>query len=194
MRRPVFFFLILVVLLELIACRMSVRRASKMPAIKGEVVHAVVEIPAGTCRLRAFGQGERLLPLKELGERLPFLPFPGNFGFVPSTDAGGGAPLDVLVLSEAVPEGALQVVVPVGVLAVSRRGWSGHVIVAVPEEERLRSLPVGRFQEIGVNYQPAQLLLSQWLEDAFVGQELRVLGWRDETVAWELVRQAAKPR
>ena len=75
---------------------------------------AVIEIPAGTTTKIEFqgkveGFTARNGPEGAI-RRVRFLPYPGNYGFIPETcqsvELGGdGDPLDVLVISDSVPTG-----------------------------------------------------------------------------------------
>ncbi|HXN54212.1 MAG TPA: inorganic diphosphatase [Candidatus Acidoferrum sp.] len=61
-----------------------------------EVVRVIIETPKGSRNKYAFDQDERAFTLKRV---LPAgMAFPHDFGFVPSTLAEDGDPMDVLVL------------------------------------------------------------------------------------------------
>jgi len=63
-----------------------------------EVVRVVIETPKGSRNKYAFDQDEKAFTLKKV---LPAgMAFPYDFGFVPSTLAEDGDPLDVLVLMD----------------------------------------------------------------------------------------------
>ena len=63
-----------------------------------DLVTVVIETPKGSRNKYAFDPDERIFVLKKV---LPSgMEFPYDFGFVPSTIAGDGDPLDVLVLMD----------------------------------------------------------------------------------------------
>jgi len=70
-----------------------------------------VEIPAGTKQKWEFNDktGEIEKDYKDGKERIiQFLPYPGNYGFIPETLAGDGDPIDVIDLDEAKERGELK--------------------------------------------------------------------------------------
>lgn len=94
------------------------------------VLNAVIEISAGTNMKQAYDpRAGDIVPVMSDGKprRIEFLPYPGNYGFIPSTFmdpawGGDGHALDVLVLSEYVPVGTLMEVVPIAVLKLVEAG------------------------------------------------------------------------
>jgi inorganic pyrophosphatase len=65
---------------------------------KKNTVQVVVETPKGSRNKYAFDQGKRVFTLKKV---LPAgMAFPYDFGFIPSTKAEDGDPVDVLVLMD----------------------------------------------------------------------------------------------
>ena len=68
------------------------------PAGKDDAVRVVIETPKGSRNKYAFDEDERVFALKKV---LPTgMAFPYDFGFVPSTLAEDGDPVDVLVLMD----------------------------------------------------------------------------------------------
>ena len=102
-----------------------------------------VEIPAGTKHKWEFNHqtGELEKDYKNGKERIiQFLPYPGNYGFIPETLAGDGDPIDVIDLDEAKERGELKEVRIIGALnfedkqeedikfiGVSPTGTFGHI-------------------------------------------------------------------
>ena len=78
-----------------------------------------IEIPAGTKQKLEFNDetGEMEKDYKDGKERIiQFLPYPGNYGFIPETLAGDGDPIDVIDLDEAGERGDLKEVRIIGAL------------------------------------------------------------------------------
>ena len=68
------------------------------PADDGDLIQVVVETPKQSRNKYAFDQRDRVFQLKKV---LPAgMSFPYDFGFVPSTKAEDGDPVDVLVLMD----------------------------------------------------------------------------------------------
>ena len=103
-----------------------------------------IEIPAGTKQKWEFNDetGEMEKDYKDGKERIiQFLPYPGNYGFIPETLAGDGDPIDVIDLDEAEERGELKKVRIIGALnfedkkeedikfiGVSPSGTFGHIL------------------------------------------------------------------
>jgi len=78
-----------------------------------------IEIPAGTKQKWEFNDetGEVEKDYKDGKERIiQFLPYPGNYGFIPETLAGDGDPIDVIDLDESGVRGELKKVRIIGAL------------------------------------------------------------------------------
>jgi inorganic pyrophosphatase len=79
----------------------------------------VLETPKGSRNKFAFDERERIFELKkvELKKVLPAgMAFPCDFGFVPSTKADDGDPVDVLVLMDDAFPGCVLSCRPIGVI------------------------------------------------------------------------------
>ena len=102
-----------------------------------------IEIPAGTKQKWEFNDetGKMEKDYKDGKERIiQFLPYPGNYGFIPETLAGDGDPIDVIDLDESEERGQLKEVRIIGALdfedkkeedikfiGVSPNGTFGHI-------------------------------------------------------------------
>lgn len=80
-----------------------------------DIIQVVIETPKGSRNKYAFDPEQKVFGLKKV---LPVgMAFPYDFGFVPSTKAGDGDPLDVLVLmDEPAFPGCLLKCRPIGVI------------------------------------------------------------------------------
>ena len=112
-------------------------------SVEGDSLHFRIEIPAGTKQKWEFNfeTGEMEKDYKDGKERIiQFLPYPGNYGFIPETLAGDGDPIDVIDLDEAGERGDLKEVRLIGALnfedkkeedikfiGVSPSGTFGHI-------------------------------------------------------------------
>jgi len=112
------------------------------PRDSSGLVHVVIEIPAGTnAKWEVSKETGRLVWEQRDGRPrvVAFLPYPGNYGFVPRTllpkELGGdGDPLDVLVLGPAVPRGTVLAVRLLGVLAMQDGGETDGKLIAIPPD------------------------------------------------------------
>src|SRR5512140_3715812 len=90
---------------------------SELPCltVDGKTINVIIETPKGSRNKFAFDEKRKIFQLKKV---LPVgMAFPYDFGFVPSTLAEDGDPVDVLVLmDEPAFPGCLLSCRPVGVI------------------------------------------------------------------------------
>ena len=107
---------------------------------KNNILQAVVEIPAGTNKKIEYNTRSMLFEIDKkngVDRIIDFLPYPGNYGFIPSTysdpDKGGDADaLDVLVIAENMPTGTIVEILPIGVLKLIDNQELDYKIIAIP--------------------------------------------------------------
>ncbi|MGB3798624.1 MAG: inorganic diphosphatase [Lewinella sp.] len=168
-----------------------------LPSIDGEALNVVVEIPAGTNHKIEYHPGSGYVndTLEDGSTRVVnFLPYPGNYGFVPSTlmdkDRGGdGDALDVLVIGESVPTGTLLRVVPIGALMLRDRGEIDTKIIAVAAEPADRTLDVTTFLDFSLGNDAAKQIIETWFLNYKGPNITELLRWEDEAYAWREVRK-----
>lgn len=161
------------------------------------VLNAVIEISAGTNMKYAYDDllGD-IVPLMSEGkpQRSAFLPYPGNYGFIPSTymdpDRGGdGHALDVLVLSEYVPLRTLLEVIPIAVLDLQEAGVRDDKVIAMPVDPALRLFDVNELEDLRERYPRVLELIEEWFTHYDTAQDARALGWGDADAALATVEQ-----
>lgn len=101
---------------------MSEATLSKLPTFEGDskLLNIVIETPRGS---RTKMKYDEQLHVLRAEKPLPLgMVFPFAFGFLPSTKAGDGDPLDVLVLSEAeLPWGSIVLGDAIAVMECEQR-------------------------------------------------------------------------
>lgn len=154
-----------------------------------ELLRVVIETPKGSRNKFAFDPDEHIFELKKV---LPSgMTFPYDFGFVPSTKADDGDPVDVLVLMDepAFPGCALSCR-PIGVI----EGEQGN---GKRKERNDRILAVQKDAHSWADVKSIDDLGKQFcreLEEFFVnyhklsGQQYRVLGLKGPQHAQKLVK------
>ncbi len=160
-------------------------------------LHAVVEIPAGTNRKFEIDKttGAIRQDLRDGKPRtIDFLPYPVNYGFVPSTRMdkarkGDGDPLDVLLLSESLPSGTLIEVLPIGLLQLQDGGEWDNKVLAVPVDPLLRIIRATTWQEFQLNYSAIRHILELYFMYYDGLGVMIVMGWADEKAAIEEVKK-----
>lgn len=97
-------------------------------------VYAVIEIPQGSATKYELDAETGFL----IADRFQSMPmvYPANYGTLPSSLAGDGDPLDVLVYTrEAIVPGALIKVRPIGILKMRDAGDHDDKVIAVPADD-----------------------------------------------------------
>lgn len=158
-----------------------------------EHVFAVVETPRGsTCKLDFDPELGVFALAKPL---MAGLSYPYDWGFIPSTRADDGDPLDVLVIHDAQTyPGVVLRCRPVGVLEIEQKSKSkkerNDRVFAVPDRSPLeadlkdiRRLPARAHEELEKFF-----LATNALED----KELKFLGWRGPNQAVKTIKRLSK--
>lgn len=159
-------------------------------------LQAVVEIPAGTNQPITYDAKTR--EFNSLAGRLVrFLPYPGNFGFIPSTSitaaqGGDDRPVDILVLAESQPSGTVLAVMPLGLLLLERDGLLDPKVIATPAKPSQQLLAATDFATFNQEYPVVKNILTQWFQHANPGQKVRIIGWKNEQYAEEYIRKRMK--
>ena len=165
------------------------------PTVKkdDETIQVVIETPKGSRNKYAFDQDARIFALKKV---LPAgMTFPHDFGFVPSTKAEDGDPIDVLVLmDEPAFPGVLLKCRPIGVIE-GEEGKKGDMerndrIVAI-EESNHRWAHVKHIDELGKQF-------VKELEEFFVNyrelssKKYKVIDVRGPGEAWRRIKDCLR--
>jgi inorganic pyrophosphatase len=166
----------------------------KLPTWAGDQhVFAVVETPRGsTCKLD-FDPKLRVFTLAK--PLMAGLTYPYDWGFIPSTKAEDGDPLDVLVIHDAKTyPGVIMRCRPVGILEVEQKSKGkkerNDRIFAVPDRspletdlEDIRNLPSRAHEELEQFFRAT---------DALEEKELEFLHWRGPEHAIKAIRRLSK--
>ena len=161
-------------------------------------VRAIIETPAGARAKLAFDPESGLF---SFGKLLPVgLAMPLDFGFVPSTCAEDGDPLDIMVLSEAkLPTGCLITARLLGAIEVeqSGRGVDGkaerndRLIARLPDSRNWSH--VDRLEQLGDSFVAELNRFFEVYKEAR-GQSYRVLDVSGPSRAVELVTKLSLNR
>lgn len=154
-----------------------------------EVFHVVVEIPKGSANKYEYDTTLNVFRL----DRTLYSPmhYPGDYGFVPSTIAADGDPLDVLVLVESATfPGCVIEVRTVGVLAMVDQGVEDLKLLCVPTKDPR--------QETVRNYSDVHPHRLREIEHFFAiykeleGKKTETRGWLSADKGREIVRTASE--
>jgi inorganic pyrophosphatase len=156
-----------------------------------ELVHVVVESPRGSTSKFKY---EPELGVMTLARPLPLgLAYPHDWGFVPSTHAPDGDPLDAFIMWEGAGyPGVTMPCRPIGVLRVEqtnteskRRERNDRLAVLPSKAPRWEAV-----QSVFDLHERVRLELEQFFTAvaAFEGKEIAILGWAGRSEAMDLVR------
>jgi inorganic pyrophosphatase len=172
-----------------------VRDLTRLPSTfdpAAKTCRAIVETPEGSRSKYDYDPASGLFRLHSL---LPEgMAFPLDFGFIPSTLAGDGDALDVMVFTdEPSPVGALVDARIVGAIAAEQDGENGRVrndrIIAVARVSHLYQA-VRTLDDLGKAY--VEGLIRFWTTKGQIeGKGFRVLAVHGPEEAVALVRQAS---
>lgn len=175
----------------------SPQQLYRLPTKTDNGIQAVVEIPAGTNRKIEYkAQRERFETDTLRGQErvVNFLPYPGNYGFIPSTymdpeRGGDGDALDILIISESLPTGTPIETIPIASLLLKDKGELDTKIIAVPVDPSLRVIQATNFKDFLIEYNAAKYIIEQWFLSYKGTGKMDLIGWRDERVALEEIER-----
>lgn len=162
-----------------------------LPAVSTQGVLAVIEIPAGTNKKVEYKMERSRfeIDVKDGKERvIDFLPYPGNYGFIPSTlmdeeRGGDGDALDILVISEALQTGDTISVIPIATLMLNDSGEIDTKIIAVPADPSKRVMQATDFQTFTIKYNMAQKIIENWFLNYKGLGVTKLIGWKNDRYA-----------
>lgn len=188
---------ILIMILLIAGCKPNtgkqMRNFNAIPSFSSKYVNAVVEIPAGTNKKYEYRQDKKMFLAEYIDgkERIVnFLPYPGNYGFVPNTYmdpklGGDGDPVDILVISESVSTGTMMEVIPIWIIYLEDKSdlaelrEMDHKIIAVPADPKKRVISATNFEELQENYPDIIFILERWFLSYKGRGVMRVTAWGD---------------
>lgn len=172
----------------------------KLPALTSRGVMAVIEIPAGTNRKveYSYEHSRFQIDVKNGKERIiDFVPYPGNYGFVPSTlmdkrRGGDGDALDILVVCESLSTGDTISVLPIGTLMLEDAGEMDTKIIAVPADPEKQVIQATDFQTFSIQYSMAKNIIEHWFLNYKGVGATKLIGWRNDRYALQEIEKWKK--
>ncbi|MEL6863215.1 MAG: inorganic diphosphatase [Bacteroidota bacterium] len=190
--------LMLALLLLLIACGLEPSiDYTQVPALTEQGFHIVIEIPAGTNHKIEFNkENGRFENDLENGQTrvVDFLPYPGNYGFIPSTlmaesRGGDGDALDVLLIAESLPTGTVVEARPIAALVLRDNGEMDTKIIAQPVDSSLQIIDVQHYEDFMMRYNGAQNIIRNWFVQYKGLGKVDFLGWRNDDYALSEIKK-----
>lgn len=159
-------------------------------------LQAIIEIPAGTNRKVIYAPTSRNFVVEQkFGEDrvIDFLPYPANYGFIPSTrvhseKGGDGDPLDVFILAESLPSAVSIEVIPIALIETEDNGELDPKLLAVPAAESRQIVDAQTLGELEKTYPAVKDILTLWLTNYDPADSVRVLNWKNEEEAKQAVK------
>jgi inorganic pyrophosphatase len=154
-----------------------------------ELVNAVIEIPLEGINKYEYDKKLHVFRL----DRNLFSPvhYPGDYGFIPSTLAEDGDPLDVLVLVDSPSfTGCVLEVRPIGVLDMIDQGQPDEKILAVGEGNP-RYDNVNDYSEVYPHVLKEIKHFFSIYKD-LEGKRVEVRGWKDAAAAYAIISKSQK--
>lgn len=168
-----------------------------LPAVEEGAINVIIEIPAGTnTKIEYDVSSGSFRPDQVDGKDrvVAFLPYPGNYGFIPSTlmdeDRGGdGDALDILVIGPSQPTGSVVQAKAVGALLLKDQGELDTKIIAVPAAAEQRTLAADNFLELMLDHDPAKRIIEEWFLNYKGKGEMELIRWEDENYAMQEIQK-----
>jgi inorganic pyrophosphatase len=166
----------------------------KLPTFtEGGDVHVVIETPRGSRAKFAYDPALKSFTLSK--SLLVGLTYPYDWGFVPSTQADDGDPLDIMVVHDATTfPGLVLVCRVIGILQIEQKSKGktqrNDRLFAVPR----RSHAEQALRDVSDLSKPMQEELEKFFlaTDELEDKTLEILGWKGPKVAANVIKDAAK--
>ncbi len=152
------------------------------------VLQCVIEIPSGTNKKVEYNKTSYTFEIdKKNGQEriINFLPYPGNYGFIPSTlstidEGGDGDALDILVIAEALPTGTILEIIPIGMLKLLDNGEYDYKIIGIPIKKELQIIQATTYVNFIEKYPKAKEIIDDWFLHYDTSDVLSSEGWANE--------------
>lgn len=150
--------------------------------------HFIVMNPAGSVEKFQYdneSNGFKVKTTDGVTESVGFLPFPGNFGFIPSTHADGEDKGELLYGFLISPKFSIQTMVdikPLGAVSILIDEKEMKLVMCIPDDKLLRI----DTEEISELQEDMKSIFSLWLTNAYGVDS--VVEWHDSAYAIELIK------
>jgi inorganic pyrophosphatase len=166
----------------------------KLPAFTDDGdVYVVVETPRGSRAKFAYDPKLETFTLSK--SLLIGLTYPHDWGFVPSTKADDGDPLDIMVVHDAATfPGLVLICRPIGILQIEQKSKG-----KTERNDRVFAVPRRSHSEQGLrDVRDLSKPMQEELEKFFIAtdeleeKKLEIIGWKGPTSALKAIKDAAK--
>ncbi len=163
-------------------------------------VNVVVEIPAGTNAKVEYNKELKKLKVDQQDGKdriIEYLPYPVNYGFIPSTysdpsKGGDGDPLDALVISSSLLSGSVVETTPIGIVKLIDNGEQDYKVICIPSEKKLQTVAASTFAEFKEKYPDALKIIELWFSNYDTTDTVTIEDWGDEKEALAEINKTLK--
>jgi inorganic pyrophosphatase len=156
-------------------------------------VRAVIETPRGSRVKFSYDSDLQTFTLRK--SLLVGLTYPHDWGFVPSTKADDGDPIDIMVVHDAATfPGLVLSCRPIGILQIEQKNGN-----KLERNDRLFAVPRRSHAELGLHdVRELSAAMQEELEKFFIAtdeledKKLNILGWAGPKAALKALKEAEK--
>ena len=168
---------------------------ARLPIKSGDgYLHVVIETPRGSHAKLAYDPELGAFTLSK--SLLAGLTYPHDWGFIPSTKADDGDPLDIMVIHDAATYPGLVLACRIiGILQINQKK-KGTIV----RNDRLFGVPRYSHEEKGLkDVRSLSKAIREELEKFFIAtdeledKQLQILGWKGPKAAMKAIRDASRP-
>ncbi|RDK89121.1 inorganic pyrophosphatase [Marinirhabdus gelatinilytica] len=167
--------------------------------VSTNTVNCIIEIPAGTNKKIEFNKSTNTFEVdKRNGKQRikEYLPYPANYGFVPSTfsdpqKGGDGDPIDVLLLCESLPTGSVVEAYPIGILRLVDEGQMDDKVICIPKDPALQIMQAKGLEDFNKKHPMALEILKLWFQHNDPSESITIQGWSNEREALAELKKLA---
>lgn len=187
--RNVFFKYIFVITILLFTFPLNAKNYTKIKTTsKDGRLQMVVEIPAGTNKKIEYDKNLNdffIDKIDGVDRIINFLPYPVNYGFIPSTKmdkerGGDGDPLDILLISESIDTGTVLDVIPIGLMVLEDTNEIDTKIIAIPAKHSLKIISAENYYDLNEDYLILKDILKLWFISYKGNDVVKFVQWGDE--------------
>ncbi|MBC5773896.1 inorganic diphosphatase [Pontibacter sp. KCTC 32443] len=160
-------------------------------------LQAVVETPAGSSHTMKYNpQLKEFENDKEAGKDrvINSLPYPGNYGFIPSTEVGSnGRGLSTFIIADRTETGTVMEVIPIATLMLEKANGDLYpVIISVPSRPSERLITATDYASLSKEYTSVKSILQQWFVSDAKPSRHKFISWKDEQFAEKEIQRWMK--
>lgn len=191
---------VLVLVLLLMSCSSKTIDYQDLASFdKEKQLRAVIEIPTGTNNKIEYKPARNSFEIDSLDGQprvINFLPYPINYGFVPSTrtSKNDDDPLDILVYAKPLQTGQIITVRPIGILKMTDDGEIDDKVLSIPVDSKYQIIEIENFEDLSQNHPKIRDMIANWFLYYDKNADIKILGWSDESKALKDIKALQIPK